>query len=118
MEKRFTAVIGDGTEHVKWEEVFDESAEMPGHQTKYRHMLDRTYLRPRDMIRFCNSVLAQYKVRTGHGSGSVGARLFENVDINKARPDYSQYLLKELDDEIHKHLPNYQLFLGLLEDLV
>lgn len=115
MEKRFTAVLGNGGGIMNWERVFDENTEMPGHQTKYRHMLDRTYLRPRDMIRFCNSVLVQFKARLVQ-LGNTDS-LFENIDINKARPDYSQYLLKELDDEIYKHLPAYRLFLGVLEDL-
>src|SRR5262249_13316846 len=72
-ERRFDAVLRDSAANrVKWEEVFDESAEMSAHQTKYRHILDRTYLRPRDIIRFCNSVLKHYKIRM-HGNGERGA---------------------------------------------
>lgn len=47
---------------------FDEKTQMPGYQSKYQHMPDRTFLRPRDIIRFCNSVLKQYKLRCAdHG---------------------------------------------------
>src|SRR5262249_54899549 len=42
---------------------------------------------------------------------------FVNVDIHKARPDYSEYLLNELDDEVHKHLPDYKLYMTILEDM-
>lgn len=39
---------------------------------------------------------------------------FENIDLNNARTEYSSYLMNELDDEIHKHLPNYQDLVELL----
>lgn len=118
MEKRFQVALQEGPEEqVRWAAVFDETAEMPGHQTKYRHILDRTYLRPRDIIRFCNSVLKQYQARARGGGDGEPVGKFENIDINKARPDYSRYLLNELDDEIHKHLPQYKTYLGVLEDM-
>lgn len=62
MEKRFCEVLGQtAEENVTWEDVFDENQEMPGRQSKYQHILDRTYLRPRDIIRFTNSILERYK---------------------------------------------------------
>ena len=64
MEKRFKAVLG---EPLPWNDVFDETKEMPGHQTKYQHILDRTYLRPRDIIKFTNSILNRYKTRKTKG---------------------------------------------------
>jgi hypothetical protein len=110
MEKRFEAVLAaDGSERISWDMVFDETKQMPGHQTKYSHILDRTYRRPRDVIRFCNAVLKQYKLRA-----KVDDLHFENIDINKARPEYSDYLLNELDDEIHKHLPHYKQYLDII----
>jgi len=110
MEKRFEAVLGENeSEKISWEGVFDEAKQMPGHQTKYSHILDRTYRRPRDIIRFCNAVLKQYKARDTPGNGR-----FENIDINRARPEYSEYLLNELDDEIHKHLPHYKQYLDII----
>ena len=112
MEKRFKAVLGG---HPTWEDVFDESKEMPGHQRKYQHILDRTYLRPRDVIKFCNSVLAQYKHRKNQDA-SAGEK-FENVDLNEARSDYSNYLISELDDEIHKHLPYHEGLIELLRKI-
>jgi hypothetical protein len=42
---------------------------------------------------------------------------FENINIHDARQDHSEYLLRELDDEIHKHIPEYKLFLELLKEM-
>src|ERR1019366_1631219 len=53
MEKRFT-VVSNSSEPVLWEDVFDEDHQMTGRQPKYNYMRDRTFLRPRDMIKFCN----------------------------------------------------------------
>jgi hypothetical protein len=111
MEKRFRMVLGPSA---TWNEVFDETKEMPGHQSKYQHILDRSYLRPRDIIKFTNSILSQYKLRAG--SGTVGSK-FENVDLNNARSEYSNYLMNELDDEIHKHLPHYEELMELLRSI-
>ena len=113
MEKRFDVLLASSDmEHVSWDDVFDETAEMSGHQTKYRHLVDRTYLRPRDMIRICNATLQQYKQRKA--KGAAGQDKIINTDVINARADYSEYLLRELDDEIHKHVPNYKMYIELL----
>ena len=74
---------------------------MPGHQTKYDHMRDRTYLRPRDIIKFCNCTLAKFKERARAGvrieSQDSGEKI-DNVDVHNARVEYSEYFLKELDN--------------------
>lgn len=117
MEKRFGTVLRENDEeNPSWADVFDESAEMPGRQTKYRHILDRTYQRPRDIIKFCNSILKQFKARSAQSESEPPSK-FENIDINRARPEYSEYLLNELDDEIHKHISNYELYLELLKEM-
>jgi hypothetical protein len=112
MEKRFRAVLGNTP---TWDDVFDETKEMPGHQTKYQHLLDRTYLRPRDIIKFTNSVLGQYKKRKSQDPSA--ADKFENIDLNQARTEYSTYLMNELDDEIHKHIPHYHEHVELLRTM-
>lgn len=111
MEKRFKAALGSVT---TWDNIFDESKEMAGHQTKYQHILDRTYLRPRDIIKFVNAVLKQYKLRAQ--KGKIGEK-FENIDVNSAHAEYSDYLSRELDDEIHKHLPHYSDLLELVRKI-
>lgn len=115
MENRFNTVLGEDGESIHWEDVFDESQEMPGRQTKYQHLLDRTYLRPRDMIKFVNVILGQYKIRRRGESEDAGR--FENPDLHTARPEYSEYLLAELDDEVYKHLPGYQRYLDLIRSI-
>ncbi|MDO9531476.1 MAG: hypothetical protein Q7O12_05020 [Deltaproteobacteria bacterium] len=116
MERRFNVLLGaEGKEDkITWSDVFDESKEMPGHQTKYQHILDRTYLRPRDAIKFCNSILKQYKDSFNKDDGNDK---FQNTDIHNARVEYSIYLSNELDDEIHKQIPNYKDYIGVLRKL-
>lgn len=111
MQKRFNYVL-DIPEEDSWQEVFDETEEMSHRQKKYAHICDRTFLRPRDIIKFCNSVLDHYKRR-----GPYPGEKFSNVDINSAREDYSVYLLNELEDEIRKHLPNYDQYLEVFKEI-
>lgn len=113
MERRFGQVLDGDGETQAWETVFNEEREMPSRQTKYKHIVDRTFLRPRDMIKFCNEVLAAYKTnRSGDSDGT-----FDNDSVIAARDPYSDYLLRELDDEIAKHIPNYQEHLEVLKSI-
>jgi len=119
MQKRFSVVLGETSgEVVKWESVFNEEKEMSGRQTKYKHIADRTFLRPRDIIKFCNVVLDKYKKRIAgslHGEGSK--EKIDNADVHNSRQEYSDYLYRELDDEIHKHIPNYEDYLEVLKQV-
>ncbi|MFT3912587.1 MAG: hypothetical protein QM704_00450 [Anaeromyxobacteraceae bacterium] len=108
MERRFEKVIGDGAK-VPWSTVFDELHQMPGRQTKYQHMLDRTFRRPRDIIKFSNEVLHAFKAR-----GQYAETTFTNDDVSNARAPYSEYLLRELEDEVHKHLPAHEEYFEIL----
>lgn len=116
MEKRFQEVLGDNSvDSISWSDVFDETQEMPGHQSKYQHILDRTYLRPRDIIKFTNSILGNYKKRMAIVTETSGNLVkFSNVDIHDSRTEYSNYLQSELEDEIPKHMPEYKGYLDLL----
>jgi len=110
MERRFGKVLGiDPTG--SWDRVFDESQEMRGRQTKYKHMLDRTFGRPRDMIKFCNETLYAYRQR------AANSPLFENPDLITARDGYSEYLLNELEDEVFKHIPDLEEYVELLKGM-
>jgi len=120
MERRFSIVLGENKEKVEWASVFNETREMPGHQSKYDHMRDRTYLRPRDMIKFVNCALSQYKERAGQHSAadSSDSRVkIDNIDVHNARVEFSEYFLREIDDEVHKHMPEYQRELDVLRAL-
>lgn len=112
LERRFAIAMEADEATVPWERVFDEGHEMPGRQTKYKHILDRTFRRPRDAIKFVNEVLIAYKARAESEAG-----MFENKDIITARPPYSEYLLKELADEIFKHVPAYRDYIDILKSL-
>jgi hypothetical protein len=118
MERRFAIVLGETeSKGVKWEEIFNETREMPGHQSKYEHMLDRTYLRPRDFIKFTNCALSKYKERYGRPEGPDDGARIDNVDVHNARVEFSEYFLREIDDEVHKHMPNYDQELDVLRAL-
>jgi hypothetical protein len=109
MERRFSATLspeGVGA----WGDVFDEKQQMTGRQSKYQHILDRTFRRPRDVIKFCNEVLEVYKHRNDRAASQ-----FSNEDVIAARRNYSDYFLRELDDEIHKHLPAYEDYLEIIK---
>jgi len=111
MEKRFKTRLAEDGEELTWESIFDETKEMTGHQSKYQHIIDRTFLRPRDIIRFCNGILNEYK---GRVSPEDSESIFDNHDITSARSLYSEYFKNELDDEVHKHIPHYNDYLDAL----
>jgi hypothetical protein len=84
---------------------------MRGSQTKWNHIISRTFLRPRDAIKFLNSALKEAKKRSDH------PLKFSNNDIIAARDEYSTYLKKELDDEIIAHWPKWDEALQSLSGL-
>src|ERR1035437_2016518 len=118
MERRFSIVLRDEVDReISWSDVFNEDREMPGHQTKYEHMRDRTYLRPRDLIKFTNCTLARYKERAGQEAASDHPKKLDNVDVHNARIEFSEYFLREIDDDVHKHMPDYEKYLDVLRAL-
>ncbi len=97
VEARLKSKLGA---HASWDDVADESL-MRGSQTKWNHVLARTFLRPRDVIKFLNIMLAEAKKRR------VEPTVFLNEDIVGSRDEYSSYLKAELDDEIKPHWPHW-----------
>ncbi len=79
-----------------------DPASMRGSQTKWNHILARTFLRPRDVIRFLNASLWEAKKRPGD------PLVLTNADIINSRDQYSTYLKEELDDEILPHWPKWE----------
>ncbi|BCO07988.1 hypothetical protein GF1_03640 [Desulfolithobacter dissulfuricans] len=116
MNRRFTVLLGgEEKQNINWGDVFNEEREMPGHQSKYDHIRDRTYLRPRDIIKFANLALKEYKQRIDSGEVEQGHLYkIDNVDVHNARVEYSEYLVREIDDEVHTHLPDYERHLDVL----
>lgn len=111
MEKRLNEVLSDNGEPVKWEAVFDESQLMTGKQSKYNYIIDRTFLRPRDIIQFCNEIVEQHKNNVERSDK------INNSEIYSAKEEYSKYFLNELDDEIHKHVPDYEDILEVFKSI-
>jgi hypothetical protein len=84
----------------QWDDIADPAL-MRGSQTKWNHVLARTFLRPRDVISFLNTMLREAKKRVDEPV------VFTNEDIVASRDEYSSYLKSELDDEIRPHWPNW-----------
>ncbi len=63
------------------------------------------------MIKFCNECISQIK------TASDGADKFDNKHITGAQENFSDYMQRELDDEIHKHVPEYRDYLLVVKDL-
>jgi hypothetical protein len=119
MERRFSTILseeGGAAETVSWNRVFDEEKEMPGRQKKYQHIIDRTFLRPRDIIKFSNEILYSYKRKTS-ADGTDQPESFQNEHLHDAKQAYSSYFLNELDDEIHKHIPNYRNYFEVFRSI-
>lgn len=99
---RITAKLGASN---NWDSISDDSL-MRGAQTKWNHILTRTFLRPRDVIRFLNAALDLAK------KAEIPSEKFTNKDITGSRNDYSRYLKSELDDEIKAHWSHWDEALG------
>ncbi|WP_147450106.1 P-loop ATPase, Sll1717 family [Corallococcus carmarthensis] len=92
---------------VSWSDM-EDSELMRGSQSKWNHICARTYLRPRDVIKYCNVALEITKSR------QQPPPYFTNPDISEARSDYSTYLKLELDDEVVPHWKNWTVALDAL----
>src|SRR5262249_29575462 len=100
--------------------------EMRGHQTKYQHILDRTFRRPRDVIKFCNCVLNAYKERFSAPADfahhdtkprEITSDTFVNEDLYRAHDQYSTYLRDEIVDEIHAYFADYTVYFEVLKQI-
>ncbi len=91
---------------VKWADI-STARNMRGSQSKWSHILARTFLRPRDVISFLNFTLDQVKKRSENFGPVEEPVIIDNEDITYARDAYSRYLKSELDDEIIAHRPQW-----------
>jgi hypothetical protein len=103
INQRIRVILGESA--ADWDQVFEDQL-MRGTQTKFKHMAARTYLRPRDMIFFGNCCL--------DAARKAGVEKITNQNVAEARPRYSEFLVSELDDEIHPVLEGWQSYLDLL----
>ena len=112
MESRFREVLGtDARPDVAWSDVFDSNELTRGQKPKYDYIRDRTLSRPRDVIKFCNEALASFK------QDPNAQDLIQNEHVYAAKGAFSKYFLGEFKDEVHKHFPNYQTALNVLQRL-
>ena len=116
MERRFAEVLEINTDGA-WEQIFDESEGMGVHPTKYAYVLDHTFLRPRDMIEFCNCTLNVYKHRLKDKNELAQQNKFSSEDIYSARLEYSEYLYNEIVDEIYQQYPDYAVYFEILRSI-
>lgn len=93
VNERIKAKLGP---NFHWEDL-DDGQLMRGSQSKWGHIVARSFHRPRDVIQFLNCA-TNYVARTLPDSD-----FFDNDDIQNAREPYSRYLKQELDDEILPH---------------
>jgi hypothetical protein len=91
LDQRIRVLTKEEGHEDPWSLVFDE-ATMRGTQQKFRYMVERTYLRPRDMIKFANLCLDNAKV--------AHHERITNDDIYEAKEEYSDYVFGELNNEI------------------
>ena len=93
INERIRVKLGSGN---TWIDIDDEKL-MRGSQSKWSHIVARTFLRPRDIIQFLNFA-TEAAIKSYPESN-----FFDNDDIQRAREPYSKYLKQELDDEISPH---------------
>jgi hypothetical protein len=105
VDTRIRVLLGDLQSDNPWNLVFSP-------QRSYHHLVARTYLRPRDIIQFANICLATARDRVRGRETDIDR--VSHADIAAARASYSEYLRRELDDEIHAHHPNWEKWLELL----
>lgn len=95
---RLRAKLGAGA---RWETI-TQNEQLKSSNNKWTFILSRTFLRPRDVIKFMNSALTQAKKRP------EDPLVLTNPDVVNAREQYSNYLKSELDDEIMAHWPQWE----------
>jgi hypothetical protein len=106
MESRIRVRLGipnDTTEI--WEKAFAETG-MRGGEHKLAFMEKRSFLRPRDVIKFSNLSLEEAKKRVAVGKHTTP--LITSTDVLKARSPYSTWLVKELNDEVAAHRDDWK----------
>lgn len=108
IDKRIKTLLGSASE---WDKLDD--GKKINKQPKWKHIIDRSFLRPRDIISFLNILISVCKARDD-GKGTL---VFENKDIVDSRTKYSNYLKSELDDEIKPHWHKWEDSLQTLSKL-
>lgn len=100
-----------------WNLVFEDQ-NIGSNQKKWNYISDRTFLRPRDYIKFLNLSLEAAKKRIKSlKEGDEMKNQIINKDIHEIKRDFSEYLYIELKDEVIAKYPNFDSYLEVLRDL-
>jgi len=97
-----------------WNEVV-ELSNMGRNQQKWNFIIERTFDRPRDVIKFLNLSLDRAKTRLNSDPKSIDK--ISNDDIHAIRKDYSIYLFKELEDEVLAKYKDFPKYMDILRDI-
>lgn len=91
-----------------WEHAFTNQR-IVGKLSALGYILSRTMYRPRDMIEFCKCIKA--------ASMKENSDKFTRVDVLKGEVGYSDWLRKELVDELHVLLPEIRIVFECLKKI-
>lgn len=91
-----------------WESVFSDKRMRQG-TTIEKYIVKRTMLRPRDLIAFCIECKS-VAVKAGH-------KIVETQDVYEAEVNYSRHVYNELVDEMHKQIPNVDLYFQAINQI-
>lgn len=97
-----------------WNLIFEDQ-NIGSNQKKWNYITDRTFLRPRDYIKFMNLSLDAAKKRIKNGEREK--QLITNKDIHSIKREYSEYLYDELKDEVSAKYENFDIYLEVLRDI-
>ncbi|NMC61433.1 MAG: hypothetical protein GYA51_18930 [Candidatus Methanofastidiosa archaeon] len=97
-----------------WSEVV-ELGNMGRNQQKWNFIIERTFDRPRDVIKFMNLSLERAKARLLSNVQSIDK--ITTDDIHGIRRDYSIYLFRELEDEVLAKYPAFSKYMNILRDI-
>ncbi len=96
-----------------WNEIF-ENNNIGKNQFKWNFIIERTFHRPRDIIKFLNLSLEQAKTRLRKEPNTIDK--ITNEDMHSIRAKYSTYLFEELKDEISSKYPDFNNYLEILRN--
>lgn len=115
VSSRIKEICETGTDDfaTNWDALFIEG-KIGNNKLKWSFLLERTFKRPRDAIKFLNLALeaAKERIRREELPDKI-----TNDDIHSIRSSYSTYLYEELRDEITGKYPDFDNYMELLRDV-
>lgn len=114
--KRIQSVLHSESDNFEknWSAVFDNATIYKNH-SNWKYFIDRSFIRPRDLIKFMNLSLEKAKQRLRTNPNSID--LITNEDIREMQKDYSNYLYSEIKDETCAKYPDFDKYLEILRNL-